>query len=160
MRDIAETTALEIDVTDETPDRPAEPTGSATAGHDAPTPAAFLLSALDSLEPDERQQVLRWLLENIPHAATAAFDLSPDLRTPAGGHRPPVHAREDLLLGLSDPSRGGFQVVPVRLPSGDHARLRAWSQDHGFSMATVIRGLLARFLDERQPGAPGTAQAG
>jgi hypothetical protein len=55
---------------------------------------------------------------------------------------------------VTDHPRGRFQVVPVRLPAEDHARLRAWSQRHGFTMATVIRGLLARFLDEHQPNLP------
>ena len=43
------------------------------------------------------------------------------------------------------------QMVPVRFSADQHARLRAWCGEHGFSMATVIRGLVDRFLDSQQP---------
>ena len=49
--------------------------------------------------------------------------------------------------------RGEHQVVPVRLPAELHGRLRDWCTEHGFSMATVVRGLVARFLDGQAPGA-------
>jgi hypothetical protein len=44
-------------------------------------------------------------------------------------------------------SHQGTQVVPVRLPVELHARLRQWSTANGFSMATVVRGLVGRFLE-------------
>ena len=40
-------------------------------------------------------------------------------------------------------------MVPVRFPADQHARLRDWCTEHGFSMATVIRGLVAKFLDDQ-----------
>jgi hypothetical protein len=43
------------------------------------------------------------------------------------------------------------QVVPVRFPTQQHAQLREWCAEHGFSMATVIRGLVARFLEGQLP---------
>jgi hypothetical protein len=43
----------------------------------------------------------------------------------------------------------GQQVVPVRFPAEQHAQLREWCAEHGFSMATVIRGLVARFLESQ-----------
>jgi hypothetical protein len=46
----------------------------------------------------------------------------------------------------------GQQVVPVRFSSEQHAQLRQWCSEHGFSMATVIRGLVARFLEGQLPG--------
>jgi hypothetical protein len=45
----------------------------------------------------------------------------------------------------------GQQVVPVRFSTEQHAQLRAWCTEHGFSMATVIRGLVARFLEGQLP---------
>jgi hypothetical protein len=42
-------------------------------------------------------------------------------------------------------------MVPVRFSADQHARLRAWCTEHGFSMATVIRGLVDRFLASQQP---------
>jgi hypothetical protein len=43
------------------------------------------------------------------------------------------------------------QMVPVRFPADQHAKLRDWCAEHGFSMATVIRGLVAKFLDDQIP---------
>jgi hypothetical protein len=43
------------------------------------------------------------------------------------------------------------QVVPVRFTAEQHAQLREWCAEHGFSMATVIRGLVARFLEGQLP---------
>jgi hypothetical protein len=43
-------------------------------------------------------------------------------------------------------------MVPVRFSSEQHAQLRQWCSEHGFSMATVIRGLVARFLEGQHPG--------
>ena len=54
-----------------------------------------------------------------------------------------------LLAGT--PLKGEHQVVPVRLPAQQHAELRDWCAEHGFSMATVIRGLLTRFLEGQSP---------
>ena len=54
----------------------------------------------------------------------------------------------ELVRGSSSPAQ---QMVPVRFSADQHARLRAWSAEHGFSMATVIRGLVNRFLESQQP---------
>ena len=49
------------------------------------------------------------------------------------------------------PQPGAQQVVPVRFPAEQHAQLRDWCAEHGFSMATVIRGLVTRFLETQLP---------
>jgi hypothetical protein len=76
------------------------------------------------------------------------------------------------VLFWSDPSQtfqarlpeptGPTAMLPVRLPPVLHDRLRRWSNEHGFSMASVVRGLVERFLDgqdatsrERPPRARG-----
>jgi hypothetical protein len=41
------------------------------------------------------------------------------------------------------------QTLPVRLPDEQHARLKAWCAEHGFSMATVVRGLVENFLQSQ-----------
>jgi ParG len=43
------------------------------------------------------------------------------------------------------------QTLPVRLPDDQHARLKAWCAEHGFSMATVVRGLVENFLQSQSP---------
>jgi hypothetical protein len=39
------------------------------------------------------------------------------------------------------------QTLPVRLAEEQYARLKQWCAEQGFSMATVIRGLVERFLE-------------
>jgi hypothetical protein len=62
------------------------------------------------------------------------------------------------MLLISDPmtaqagsveGSGPVAMLPVRLPPELHERLRRWSNEHGFSMAAVVRGLVERFLDEQ-----------
>ena len=50
-------------------------------------------------------------------------------------------------------------MVPVRFSTDQHAQLREWCAEHGFSMATVIRGLVARFLESQLPGSAGASPA-
>lgn len=113
------------------------------AGEDEPE---LLTQALRSLSDEDRDSVLAWLLRRMPEAEGFPTQLGcPD----------PVYMRQrgkQLALG-----EGGFQVVPMRFTSSELARLRAWSEQHGFSMASVVRGLVSRFLDS-QPDA--TTQQG
>lgn len=115
---------------------------SAIVPKDDPDRAArLLLKALDSLPPPDRDLVLRNLL-------TGRID-------PVPGRRPPHQA-----VGVSAPLREtrlgmeiGHQVeqpLLVRLPADLHARFRRWATSHGFSMASVVRGLLERFLDDQE----------
>jgi hypothetical protein len=45
--------------------------------------------------------------------------------------------------------KGPFQTIPVRLPEPQYRRLKQWSDDNGFPMAVIVRGLLERFLDDQ-----------
>jgi hypothetical protein len=50
----------------------------------------------------------------------------------------------------------------VRLSTDQHERLKQWCQANGFTMAVVLRGLVARFLDDqaaRRPRSPGPGGA-
>jgi hypothetical protein len=123
-------------------------------------PVAMLLAkALESLAPAERQQVTAWILARTTTTTVAQFG--------ALGRR----QNDELLQSLAPGSESfrdlyerrfgttsvfgrGQQVVPVRLPTELHARLRLWCTEHGFSMATVVRGLVARFLDGQAPEPP------
>ncbi len=65
-----------------------------------------------------------------------------------------AEAEAEVLRGLfRSPGSAAQQMVPVRFSAEQHARLRAWCTEHGFSMATVIRGLVDRFLDSQQAAA-------
>lgn len=120
------------------------PPGSAAT---APTgTVSLLVKALGMLPDTERDQVYVWLLG----------------RSMAGAYGPgqlPGRLREvsDQLLALQSAGGApgsqqiGQQIVPVRFAADQHAQLRAWCAEHGFSMATVIRGLVARFLEGQLP---------
>jgi hypothetical protein len=106
----------------------------------------LLVKALGMLPDTERDQVYVWLLG----------------RSMAGSHgsgQLPSRLREVSSQLLSLQSAGGSpgsqqigqQIVPVRFAADQHAQLRSWCAEHGFSMATVIRGLVARFLEGQLP---------
>jgi hypothetical protein len=53
------------------------------------------------------------------------------------------------LPPLGPETGGPWQSVPVRLSTDQHERLKQWCQANGFTMAVVLRGLVARFLDDQ-----------
>jgi hypothetical protein len=111
-------------------------------------PIELLLQALNQFEQAERDAVLRWLLGSTRRPP----DVAPE---PGMVHLLSARDRASELVGLLGGSpRGAQQAVPVRLPVDQHAALRDWCQEHGFAMATVIRGLVAQFL-ETQGASPG-----
>jgi hypothetical protein len=120
----------------------------------------LLLKAVRTLEPEEQEEVLGELLlagtatsltgppATVEHpVALPPYVSITGLRRRVG----PVARAEDFLTTLAVAS-GDVKVLPVRLPEADYERLRAWSKEHGFSMAVIIRTLVERFLDEQ--GAP------
>jgi hypothetical protein len=121
-----------------------------------PTPAELLAKALDAMAPEDRTRVLAWLLNRSFTPET------PSLVRQAMLTGLPVHPTHETgaLLSRTLLRRGEHQVVPIRLPAEQHGQLRDWCQEHGFAMATVVRGLVERFLEERglPPRDPGTAK--
>jgi hypothetical protein len=117
-------------------------------------PEELVARALESLSSDERQQATAWLLRRTagPGGARRSGWLSRQqvgdpLYSMMTGGQGLMELYSRGLLGSGVPVGQGNQVVPVRLPADLHARLREWSTEHGFSMATVVRGLVSRFLD-------------
>jgi hypothetical protein len=120
----------------------------------------LLLKAFRALSDEEQETVMSELLE----ARTAPWP-RPDL----------LHASSlgELTVGMGPkltppplgPETGGpWQSVPVRLSTEQHERLKQWCQANGFTMAVVLRGLVARFLDDQagrraRPSAPGPQPA-
>jgi ParG len=135
---------------------PAEnPPATAFSSMDA---AGLLVHALGQLPPAERDKVYTWLLGT-------SLQLQRELVAPLGGQltrairvaaQPSLQqdfaeAEAEVLRSLSrGQGAAAQQMVPVRFSAQQHARLRAWCTEHGFSMATVIRGLVDRFLDGQQ----------
>ncbi len=58
-------------------------------------------------------------------------------------------ALPQLPVGISSGRSGPLSTLPVRFPETLYERLKAWSEEHGFPMAVVVRGLVERFLDEQ-----------
>jgi len=117
----------------------------------------LLLKAVRGLPQREQDQVLAALIRSaLPSPVTTGGRSSPvSLPHPRPGSAP--LPPEMLLLsdpaaaqvGSVEPSGSGVAMLPVRLPPELHERLRRWSNEHGFSMAAVVRGLVERFLDEQ-----------
>ncbi len=114
---------------------------------ESPSPHTLLARALASLSEDEQGEVLRSLLPGPSlggqhagwtGAATAA------LAGAALGRKDDVVAA--YALQSLRPSSGEQMSLLVRLPAPLHTQLKAWSETHGHSMNTVVRGLLERFL--------------
>jgi len=106
-----------------------------------PGPAEVVSNLIEGLPEEDRQRVLVWLVER-------SMGAGPEF------HPAPAVRRELLQVmpefrPTGEAPRGDYQVVPIRLPTVQHAALRDWCTEHGFSMATVVRGLVERFLDER-----------
>jgi hypothetical protein len=111
----------------------------------------LLVKAVATLPDAERDQVYAWFLDRgITGSRPGSF---------AGPEPLPRQLREMSATLLSLQTAGGLpgthpicqQVVPVRFAADQHAALRTWCSEHGFSMATVIRGLVARFLEGQLP---------
>jgi hypothetical protein len=133
----------------------------------------LLLKAVRSLPPEEQDALLEAMLE--PRLASWP---GPDPGGPVpGGPAGPGLAAAEVVHGpipaqrvygpergfgvtlppLGPETGGPWQSVPVRLSTDQHERLKQWCQANGFTMAVVLRGLVARFLDDqatRRPRSP------
>jgi hypothetical protein len=117
--------------------------------------AKLLIKAVRTLSEREQDQVLAELI-------------CVSLAAREGPVAVPTAPRDVVMLsdpgpiGLAaTPEAGRSAMFPVRLPPELHERLRRWSSDHGFSMASVVRGLVERFLDEQgqtRPRRPSSAR--
>jgi hypothetical protein len=136
----------------------------------------LMVKAVRSLPPEEQDKLLEAMLEPrlVPWPGPpglagsgpgAALGLGPGLSEAdllaahAAAHRVrgPDSGYELTLPPLGPETGGPWQSVPVRLSTDQHERLKQWCQTNGFTMAVVLRGLVARFLDDqatRHPGPP------
>jgi hypothetical protein len=112
----------------------------------------LLLKAVRGLPQEEQDRVVEELLDE-RLAAGGTVNLPP-----AGGPGLPAQLPQQLFLGpeprlellKGTPGAGeSLTMVPARLSSEQHERLKQWCQANGFTMAVVLRGLVARFLEEQ-----------
>ena len=133
---------------------PEEP--PAAAGQPGPDaardPAQLLVMAIRALPEADRDLVYTWLLRRGFQTREAG-----GMAIPGRSRRVSVATllESDIqpVPGVPLTQASGQQMVPVRFSSEQHAQLRQWCSEHGFSMATVIRGLVSRFLEGQLPEA-------
>lgn len=116
----------------------------------AKDPVQVLVNAIGALPDADRDLVYAWLLRRGFEAEEADV-----LAVPTRARSVPVAAllQQEVTLGRGALTQtSGQQMVPVRFSSQQHAQLRQWCGEHGFSMAIVIRGLVSRFLETQLPG--------
>ena len=129
----------------------------------------LMLKAVRSLPPEEQDTLLEAMLEPrlaprpVPGPADpgpagpglAAVEVHGPVPPPRGYG--PERGFGVTLPPLGPETGGPWQSVPVRLSTDQHERLKQWCQANGFTMAVVLRGLVARFLDDqatRRPRSP------
>jgi hypothetical protein len=113
----------------------------------------LLLKAIDGLAEPERDELLRQLLSGLVHQQHEHGSL-PTLSLGRRA-RAAAYGRFVDQLSAEKDEAGAWKVVPIRLNADLYERLRAWSQDHDFPMAVVVRGLVERFLDSQAKGTAG-----
>jgi hypothetical protein len=120
-----------------------------------PGPAQKLVELLEGLPAEDRKQITAWLLGLTRGPATLSFGTGPAAASPAAASLTtelpallqPLLPR--LASGLSAGEES--QLVTIRLPAERHTQLRTWCTEHGFTMASVVRGLVERFLEQQAP---------
>jgi hypothetical protein len=114
-----------------------------------------LARLLETLTPEERQEIVAWLL-------TARWPQHQARLQPwsGAGFDPGEALKLRRQMGSWLPTGEGSQLVTIRLPAEQHERLRTWCAEHNFTMAAVVRGLVGRFLDAQDKTAPPEEPAG
>ena len=115
----------------------------------------LLLKAIQSLPADEQEEVLVAVLggqgTTIGAAAARAEVGGPPPGLPGAPFTIPLSGEflpepGSRVRASATAGEAALRVLPVRLPAEEYERLRAWSREHDFSMAVIIRTLVERFL--------------
>ena len=120
--------------------------------------AGLIEKSLNGLPERDRAKVVRFLLRSWLDRRFDYWTRPPGvLQTAVFGAVPAAVELAPTMTPMSVAPGSEQQTFPVRLPEEQHAALKAWCSGHGYSMATVVRGLVENFLRAQQP--PGTGAA-
>src|SRR3954452_1023444 len=107
-------------------------------------PAGTLVRLLETLPDEDRRALTAWLLGQFTPAAgvsgTGAAAVTTALAPlpPAAGAAM-ISRWPELRRQIGNPLSGeDSQLVTIRMPAEQHARLRDWCAEHQFTMAAVI----------------------
>lgn len=114
-----------------------------------PGPARRIVELLETLEPEERREITAWLLRQ-GRGPVMEFTTAQGSASVGSVPSQIVELRRQLASAL--PAGEDNQLVTIRLPTDQHAHLRTWCTEHGFTMAAVVRGLVERFLEAQGGG--------
>jgi hypothetical protein len=116
----------------------------------------LLLKAIRSLPAEEQEEVLVAVLGGQgaaidPAGAGAGADVPGPPGLPGAPFTIPLSGEflanpMSRVRASATAGEAALRVLPVRLPAEEYERLRAWSREHDFSMAVIIRTLVERFL--------------
>jgi len=141
-----------------------------TAVVPAPEAARALAAAAADMPEQDQTDLIRSLLDHllagpttpggtgsssgaasVPPAHVWVSGIPGSLPLGASGDPEAAQGRMADLLSMAGQEQGSgkWQTTPLRLSVDQHERLKQWCQGHDFSMAVVVRGLVARFLEEQ-----------
>lgn len=104
-----------------------------------------MVQLLEQASVKDRQTITAWLLEQLSRESPPSKDVYVEMLGGLVGSEVQQVPLPRPLIGTL-PVGEDSQLVTVRLPQSQHAELRDWCGEHGFSVAAVIRGLIGRFL--------------
>lgn len=120
--------------------------------------AGLIEKSLSGLPERDRARVVRFLLRAWLDRRFGSSPQPPGvLATAVYGAVPTNVELAPVVAPMSVPPGSEHQTFPVRLPEEQHAALKAWCNAHGYSMATVVRGLVENFLRGQQSPRTGTS---
>jgi hypothetical protein len=104
----------------------------------------LLTKALRTLCEEDEATVLAFLLERAP-MSPGSYSMLPARSLTLDVYRDPAAWG---AAGLA--AKGPLRTIPFRLPEPLYERLKHWSEENGFPMAVIVRGLIERFLDDQE----------
>jgi hypothetical protein len=101
---------------------------------------AAVVRAVLTLPYDEQAAAVGWLLREVRQPSELLTPgLSPEVQRMLAG-------AATLASSAPDLAGADLTMLPVRLPRDQYTALKTWCAANKFSMATVVRGLVERFL--------------